>query len=146
VSRALVQLGRLRFGVGFAFGFERFSHDKPALMGATGTEAMTLMTFAARGVLDALFHRLRPFLAVGAGLSVGTFSSPPSDAFPLGVDADTVLPLVQLATGLGIEIWKGIELGLHGELDFTFSSAMVGGVQPYQLGVFGAGLDLGFRF
>jgi hypothetical protein len=145
-SRALVQLGRLRFGVGFSFGFERFSHDKAALGGAMGSESMTLMTFAARGVFDALFHRLRPFLAIGAGLSVGTYTAPPSDAFPLGVDVDSVLPLVQLAAGLGIEIWKGIELGLHSQLDFTFSSAMVGGVQPYQLGSFGAGLDIGFRF
>jgi hypothetical protein len=141
-SRALVDVGPLRFGVGLAFGYHRFAHDLPS----GESEAVSHMTFAARAVLDGIFRRLRPYLAAGAGLSVGDYQASPNAANPMGIADTTVMALVQLALGLDVAVYRGIELGLHGEVDLTFSSASLAGMTPYQPGLFALGLDVGFRF
>ena len=66
VTRALIDVGRMRFGVGVDFGYVRFSASRSA-----SDEYLSHMTFAALVVLDGIFGRVRPWIAVGAGLSVG---------------------------------------------------------------------------
>jgi hypothetical protein len=149
VSRALLFWGPLRFGVGAAFGYQRFTQDLDQnLFAPPFQRSLSHVTFVARGVLDALLWRVRPFLAFGAGLSVSSFEEPPLKSALVGVDVVSVLPLLQVATGLDFELYRGIELGLHGEFDFTFSSQQVGPrqVDPFAPGLFAGGLDVGFRF
>lgn len=151
LTRALVGFGRGRFGVGADFAYERLQHEQQALVpfGAT-TQSLSHMTFAGLLVLDGIFGRVRPWATAGAGLSVAQYRQPSMDPMmPMaGVSADAVVPLVQLALGLGVEITHGVDIGLAGQLDFTFSSLSVGSppATVFSPGLFALRLDLGFRF
>jgi hypothetical protein len=149
LSRALVDFGRLRLGVGADFAYQRVQHDKETSIPFGPTQQfLSHMTFAALFVVDGILGRLRPWLAAGAGLSVAQYRDPPTDVSQMDVSTSAVLPLVQLGLGLGIELYRNIDLGFGGQFDFTFSSLSVGSPprQPFQPGLFSARLDLGFRF
>jgi hypothetical protein len=146
VHRALVALGRvLRFGVGFDFAYDRVFHDT-----STGTQELAHATFAGVLVLDALVgpgQRVRPFVAVGGGLSVGNYEA------PVGINAPSVslvepLGLVHLSAGLQVRTWESFELGVHAEGNLTFSSTTAGmpPVQVFSPGFVAIALDFGFRF
>ena len=150
VARALWPLGRtLRFGVGFDFAYDRLFHDKAAP--ATGTQFLSHATFAAVAIVDALVGkdgRVRPYLGVGGGLSVAAYEDPPPQAGLKGVSEVAALGLVHLTLGLGVRTWESFEIGVHGEVDFTFSDTTVGTPPKpiFQPGLFALALDLGFRF
>jgi hypothetical protein len=106
------------------------------------------MTFAALLVLDGIFGRLRPWITAGAGLSVAEYRKPATEIMPMAIDVDAVVPLVQLALGLDIELARNVDIGVGAGLDLTFSSLTVGAppVQAFQPGLFSARLGVGFRF
>lgn len=140
LSRALVDIGgRMRFGVGFDFGYLRVGSD---------TSQVANWNFAALAVLDGIFGRWRPWLAAGGGLAVGYFRQPPLDPSMPPVSVTGVLPLVQLSLGLDVEISHGVEIAAGGEFDLTFSSLVVGSppARPFDPGMFAARLGIGFRF
>ena len=138
-SRALVDVGRMRFGAGFDFGYLRVGSD---------TSQDANWNFALLGVLDGVFDRLRPWIAAGAGIAVGYFRQPAIDPTMPPLAITGVLPLVQLSLGLDVEIARGVEIDAGGELDLTFSSLVVGSppARPFDPGMFAARLGVGFRF
>jgi hypothetical protein len=140
VTRALLDIGRMRLGIGGDFAYQRIPHSND--------EFLSHMTFAALLVLDGIFGRLRPWLTAGAGLSVAEYQKPATPAMPVLTDVNPVLPLVQVALGLDIMIARNVDIGLGAGLDFTFSSLTVGAppVQAFQPGLFSARLGIGFRF
>jgi hypothetical protein len=140
VARALVDVGRMRFGIAGDFAYQRIPR--------TSDEFLSHMTFAALAVLDGWFDRVRPWLAAGAGLSVAQYRKPATSAMPVGIDSNNVVPLVQLGLGLDVELARNVDLGLGGEFDFTFSSLTVGAppVTAFQPGLFSVRLGIGFRF
>lgn len=140
LTRALVDLGRMRFGVGGDFGYQRIPH--------ASDEYLSHMTFAALAVLDGIFGRVRPWITAGAGLSVAAYRKPATEAMPTAINVDAVVPLVELALGLDVEIARNVDIGVGGALDLTFSSLTVGAppVQAFQPGLFSARLGIGFRF
>src|SRR5438105_4115090 len=72
-TRALLPVGRARFGVGADFAYERFARRAQL---DPSTPHLAHATFAALLVLDALLGRLRPWLAVGGGFSVADYEEP----------------------------------------------------------------------
>jgi hypothetical protein len=146
VVRALVPLKRLRFGVGVDFAYDRIYRDKVAP--ESGTQFLSHASFAALGVFDGLFGRVRPWLALGGGLSVASYEDPPAFVGAKGSSELAAVGLVHVGLGLGVRIYESFELGLRGDFNFTFSDVRVGtpSRQPFQPGLFALGLDLGFRF
>ncbi len=140
LTRALVDLGRMRFGVGADFAYERVQHSSD--------EFLSHMTFAALAVLDGIFGRVRPWLTAGVGLSVAEYRKPATEVMPTAINVDTVVPLVQLALGLDVELARNVDIGVGGALDLTFSSLTVGAppVEAFQPGLFSVRLGIGFRF
>jgi hypothetical protein len=145
VHRAVLPLGRaLRLGVGFDFAYDRVFH------GDTNQEQLAHATFAGVIVLDALVgpaDRLRPFLAVGGGLSVGDYEDANA---PVGTPRSLTeaLGLLHLKAGLAVRLYAGFEVGAHVEANLTFSTTTAGAppVQVFQPGFLEVALDLGFRF
>ena len=140
ITRALVDLGRMRVGVGADFAYQRIPH--------ASDEFLSQMTFAALAVLDGIFGRVRPWIAAGAGISVAEYRKPATIQMPVAIDSNAVVPLVEAGLGLDVEVARHVDVGLAGELDLTFSSLTVGtpSVQAFQPGLFSARLELGFRF
>jgi hypothetical protein len=140
ISRALVEAGRMRFGVGGDFAYQRIPH--------ASDEFLSHMTFAALAVLDGWFGRVRPWIALGAGLSVAEYRKPATEQMPVAIDVNTVTPLIEGALGLDVEIARNVDIGIGGELDLTFTSLTVGAppVQAFQPGLFSVRLGIGFRF
>lgn len=151
VHRALVPIGRvLRFGVGFDFAYDRiFGSADP------NPNNVSHATFAAVLVFDALVgpdERLRPFVALGGGLSVGSFQFTAGTSMSApGAPSQSIseaLGLVHISAGLQARVYQSFCLGVHGETNITFSST-TGGVPPvalFQPGFAEVVLDLGFRF
>jgi hypothetical protein len=149
LSRALVDLGRLRFGLGASFGYHRVQHDITTTIPFGDTqEFLSHMTFAGLLVLDGIFGRLRPWLGAGAGVSVAQFRNPPATASQASINLQEVVPLVTIALGLDVEVYKRIEVGLSGEVEPTFSSTSLGTPPrtPFSPGLFALHLGVGFRF
>lgn len=140
ITRALVDVGRMRFGLGGDFAYQRIPH--------ANDEFLSHMTFAALAVLDGIFGRVRPWIAAGAGLSVGEYRKPATEQMPIAIDVNTVTPLVEGALGLDVMIARNVDIGVAAELDLTFSSLTVGAppVQAFQPGLFSVRLGIGFRF
>jgi hypothetical protein len=148
LARALVPLGRGRFGLAADFAYDRVSHDKKTGDFSSGTELVAHATFAGLLVVDGIAGRFRPWVGAGGGFSVAQYEDPRSAANPMGTSNVTVVGLVKLALGFGVRVYEGIDLGLRGDFDLTFSSA-TGGAPARQLfapGLFTLGLDIGFRF
>jgi hypothetical protein len=143
VTRALVPVGRMRFGLGFDFSYDRFEQAR-----AAGTQFLSHASFAALAVLDGIFGRVRPFLTLGGGLSVGAYENPPINITTPRESLVTVAGLVALGVGLGVRLFSVVELGLRGDFLLTFAPDTVGTppVTVFQPGRFSATLDLGFRF
>jgi hypothetical protein len=141
VTRALVPIGRARFGVGADFAYDRFQHD----LGAAGTEFVSHATFAGMLVLDGIVGRVRPWLAVGGGFSVANFESP-SLTRGMSISDVGVAGLVKFAAGLGVRVYQGFDVGLRGDFNVTISGENVRGNDIWQPGFFAFGLDLGYRF
>jgi hypothetical protein len=156
LTRALVDVGRMRIGVGADFAYQRVQHDKDTKIPFGATQQwLSHMTFAGLAVLDGIFDRLRPWLVLGGGLSVAQYTDPATDMSQTTVAVQSVVPLLQLALGLDVELARGVDLGLGGQFDLTFSSQAVGTpasptaapqVQPFSPGLFSTRLELGFRF
>jgi hypothetical protein len=142
-ARALLPLGgHVRIGVGLDVAYDRIAQDLSSPSRAQLSLSHT--SFAGAAIFDALLGRARPFVAIGGGLSIGTFGGTSGQL----VEA---LGLVHAAAGVGVRVYRSFELGVHGEVDATFSSTTaVGSSGPpakvFQPGLFAAGVDLGFRF
>lgn len=140
ITRALVDVGRMRAGIGGDFAYQRVPHSAAEFLAHT--------TFSALAVLDGIFGRFRPWIAGGPGLSVAEYHKPATEIMMKPIDVNTVLPMVELAFGLDIELTHNVDLGIGGELDLTFSSLTVGAppVQAFQPGLFSTRIGIGFRF
>jgi hypothetical protein len=149
LSRALVDLGRMRFGLGARFAYQRVQHDIMSTIPFGDTqEFLSHMTFAGLLILDGIFGRLHPWLGLGAGVSVAQFRDPAANASETSINDQEVVPLIQIALGLGVEVYKRIEITLAGEIDPTFSSTTVGtpARTPFSPGFFTLRHGIGFRF
>ena len=147
VTRALIDFGRGRFGVGADFGYQRFQSGYDVTV-PPEHPFLSHMTFAGLLVLDGIFDRLRPWLTAGAGLSVAQFAAANPDTTQPPFTANAVVPLVQLGVGLDVAVWRFLEVGLAGQLDLTFSSLSTGAppTTVFAGGVFAARFEVGFRF
>jgi hypothetical protein len=146
ITRALLPIGRARFGVGADFAYDRFSHDIKTSSTTSGTQFLAHATFAALLVVDGIAGRVRPWVALGGGLSVANYESPMSVDNPKGTSLVGVAGLLKIALGFGVSIYQGFELGLRADADLTFSDQQAMGKSVWQPGLFSLGLDLGFRF
>jgi hypothetical protein len=145
VTRALLPLGRGRFGVGFDFAYDRFSHA----LASGGTQLDAHALFALMAIVDGIAGRVRPWLGVGGGLSVVNYENPtPTAVNPGGISLVGAVGLIKLALGLGVRVYEQLEVGLRADFDLTFSSQKAG-TPPRDVfapGLFSLGLDFGFRF
>lgn len=146
LARTLLPFGRFRLGVGFDFAYDWIFRDLAAPF--SGSQYVSHASFAAVGVLDGLFGRVRPFLEVGGGLSVASYADPSAPMNTPAFGTIAAVGLVHLALGLGVRVWETFEIGLRGDFNFTFSSTEVGTppAPAFQPGLFALGLDLGFLF
>jgi hypothetical protein len=141
LGRALLPIGRARFGVGAAFAYDRVSRDGPS----GGTQSLSHASFAFLLQLDAIIGRLRPFFTLGGGFSVGVYEDTTTPAI---VSEVGVAGLVQVGAGLAVRVFEQLELGLRGEVDVTLSPATIADppISIFQPGHFALSLDIGFRF
>lgn len=147
VTRALVDFGRIRFGVGADFGYARFSPDL-SVPSPDFSHHLAHMTFAGLLVFDAIVGIVRPWFAVGAGVSAAWFYQRNPDPMQPPADVRTVVPVVELEVGVALAVYRGIDIGLAGHLDLTFSS-LSAGFPPSAVfagGMFSPRLEVGFRF
>jgi hypothetical protein len=142
VTRALVPIGRARFGVGADFAYDRFSFEDVG----TKAEYVSHATFAAMLVLDGISGRFRPWLALGGGFSVATYLGPDFQTPSKAINLVGVAGLVKVAAGLGVRVYQGFELGLRADINVTLSGQNVAGTDIWQPGLFSLGLDFGYRF
>jgi hypothetical protein len=146
---AFLPLGPLRLGAGIQFAYDRFARDKPGASFGSTTQLLSHASFAAIAILDAIFGRARPWVGLGGGFSVAEYQDPTVQGSPpVAVSLVTVVPMVTIAFGVGVRLYRGFELGLRGDVDVMFSS-QAAGTPPrtvFSPGVFGLSLDLGFRF
>lgn len=145
ISRALISFGRGRLGVGADFGYQRFQRGYDVTV-PPHHPFLSHMTFAGILVIDGIFDRLRPWGSVGGGFSVARYVAAGAPGMPY--DVDGIVPLVQLGAGLDVAVWRFLEIGLAGQLDFTFSST-TSGMPPtavFDGGAFVAKFEVGFRF
>jgi hypothetical protein len=151
IDRAVAPIGVMRFGVGMAFAYDKWQHDRTTTgtEGGTvhlGTQSIGEASFIARALVDGLFGRVRPWLALGGGLSVAHYNQPPgANGMIAGVVDDSVLPLVHGALGFGVDVYRGFDIGLHGECNGTFLSPTKDNHDLYGSGFCLLSLDLGFR-
>ncbi len=147
LSYAIVAFGPVRFGVGGSFAFDRFTHDYTA----GGTQSLQHNAFAALFIFDAIVGPngiIRPFVGLGGGLSAADYRDPG----PPRVDEVDVVGMIKAELGLGVRIFSsekvGVEVGLHGDTEVTFST-FKSGTPPrsvFSPGLVAIALDLGFRF
>jgi hypothetical protein len=148
-TRALINVGRMRFGLGADFGYGRVQHDKynsqwigPSLQFVSHTTVAGLL------VLDGIFDRLRPWLTAGGGFSIAQYTDPHLSNDPIpSVELVRVVPLLQFAAGLGVRVWRNLDVGLGTQIDLTFSSDMIANPPRtfFSPGAFVLRLDVGFR-
>jgi hypothetical protein len=149
LSRALVDVGRLRFGLGASFGYHRVQDNITSHVPFGSVEQfVSHMTFAGLLMLDGIFGRLHPWFGAGAGLSVAQYNLPPAEVSQTGTSLQQVVPLVQVGLGLDVEVYKNVEITLAGEIDATFSSTTTGMPPrtPFAPGFFALRHGIGFRF
>jgi hypothetical protein len=132
--RALVPFaGAARFGIGADFTYDRFPGDATWVAHAG---------FVGMLVVDALVgpqKRIRPWAGAGAGISAAQYRVDVGTA-AMRKDIFSAAGLVRVGLGLSGRVWRWLELGLHGELDFTF------GQTELTTSWFSAALDLGSSF
>jgi hypothetical protein len=145
VTRAMVPIGRGRFGLGGDFGHDRFQRERKFGTFSTGTQLTAHTSFAALVVFDGIVGRVRPWLGLGGGLSVAQYESPPTIDSAMGESRVGVTGLVKVALGFGVRVYDEFELGLRADYNATLSGEQVNGKNVWQPGYFMLGLDLGFR-
>lgn len=121
LSASLLPLGPLRLGFVLDFAQDRFSRTLAAY--PEQPQLLLHNTFAAQALLDMPTRYVRPYLAAGAGLSAARHESPlpdPDRQMPQTLDLGT-LPLVRVSAGVGFSPLRWLEIGVSGELSFTFS-------------------------
>jgi hypothetical protein len=149
LSRALVDVGRLRFGVGASFAYRRVQHDvKTTIPFGDTQQFLSHMTFAGLLMLDGIFGRLHPWFGAGGGVSVAQWADPATTPGMMSTRLQNVVPLVQIALGLDVEVWRRMEVGIAAEMDPTFSSTTVGNPArtAFSPGFFALRVGVGFRF
>lgn len=147
ITRALIDLGRIRFGVGADFGYSRIS-SSGSVATPDFSHHLGEMTFAGLLVFDAIVGAVRPWLAGGAGIAVAWYFQPNPNPMQPPTDVQTVVPVVMLDLGISYAVYHGIDVGVAAHLDLTFSSLSVG-TPPFTVfdgGIFAPRIQLGFRF
>jgi hypothetical protein len=121
LSASLLPVGVMRFGFVLDFAQDRFQRTIAAYPDLQQT--LLHNTFAVQALLDLPTRYLRPYIAAGAGLSVARHESPlPDEANQMPYTFEvTTLPLVRVSAGLAVSPLRWFEIGVSGELSFTFS-------------------------
>ena len=127
VTRALIDLNRIRFGAGFDFGYARFSSQFIVPQPDT-SQHLAHMTFAAIAVFDAIVGIVRPWFTAGVGLSAAWYYEPSKLGGELHPDQELVcLTQPQLALGVASPEEPGTLIGcVASHLDHPFGSGMPG--------------------
>jgi hypothetical protein len=129
-ARALFRFARrLRFGVGAEVGYDRLPGDAHFLAHAT---------FAGTLFVDAPLGRVRPYVVFGGGLSASQYQD---SSTAMLKDLFSAAGLVHLALGFDVRVWRSLDIGLRGELDFTFA-----GIPELTSSYFVGALELGSSF
>ena len=141
LTRALVDVGRMRLGVGGDFAYQRIPR--------ASDEYLSHTTFAALLVLDGIFGRVRPWLGVGAGLSVAQYRKPRHARHARRIDVDTVAGARRRSPSASTSRSPATSTSASAPASTsTFSSLdrRHPPVQAFQPGLFSARLGVGFRF
>jgi hypothetical protein len=148
LTRALADLGRLRFGLGADFAYLRVEHTHQKPLGLDDKQLLANTTFAGLLVLDGIFDRLHPWLAAGGGFSVAQYHDAANGDVMTTTDVLAVVGLIQVGLGLDIALYKTVELGLGGQFDFTLSDRQAGNppTRVFTPGFFSGRVGVGFRF
>ena len=158
IGRALLNYGHLRLGIGAQFAYQRVQHEKHSqVVFGDLTQSLANTTFAGMLFVDEIFGRVRPWFNIGGGFSVAQYFDPDITGSTQNVTAVAVVPLLQIAAGVSVEITRGNELGLGGHFDLTFSDIDRGPPVPtgqsstpvhtvFAPGLVSVRLQLGFRF
>ena len=159
IGRAVINAGHTRLGFGVHFDYQRLQHEKSSeVRFGDLTQSLAHTTFSGFLFGDGIWGRLRPWIEIGGGFSVAQYFDPDTTGTLPDVSATAVVGLFQLEVGLAVEIKRGVEIGLAGHLDTTFSDIERGAPAkpdmtppPPQYRVFSPGLaslrlQLGFRF
>lgn len=154
IARALFVRGTGRIGLGFSFSYERVQHDEHYKSTLTQdafdlTHSISHAAFSLDLRLDGLtlWGRVRPWVLIGPAFSIGNYAEGTSRNNNQ-VTSVRVLPAMRVGAGVGVDLVKGVEVGLHLEVLPTFNGTQVGmlGTDPFTPGNFSLGIDVGFRF
>ncbi|MEO6952539.1 MAG: hypothetical protein ABI321_12045, partial [Polyangia bacterium] len=153
VGRALIVRGRLRIGLGAGFSFERVQRHLASaaqLESGNPVQGLSQYGFSADLRIDGIVANgfVRPWVTLGPGFSVGTYTAPVSTDNPRGVDRAAIVAAFRAAVGVGFRVWGQVELGPRFEWLATFGGPEVGAAKDgvFRPGNFSIGLDGGARF
>jgi hypothetical protein len=111
---------RLGLGLRAEFVFDRFQQQVTAQVSVDGqsqpyqnNRSLSFYDFALLATATLHLGPLRPWVAGGAGLALGYFSTPETAYLP--GDARTTRPIVAGAFGIDVAFERGVQIGLHGE-------------------------------
>jgi hypothetical protein len=124
-------LGRLELGVGASFSYQRYARTvtfkqmvSPGVeMDAQGDRLLSTGDFVAAHTFTVVLGRWRPWLSVGAGISLDHFTSPEARYAP--GESRTTLPLVQGAAGFHVEVAPQTDGGIQVDYAHLFEPAFV---------------------
>jgi hypothetical protein len=114
---------RLELGVAASFSYQRFARTvqithlnaEGVEIARDGVRALSMGDFVALQTFTGVFGRLRPWLSVGGGLSLGNFNTEETKYRP--GESRPVMALVQTALGFHLEVAPQTDGGL--QLDFV---------------------------
>jgi hypothetical protein len=137
---------RLALGVMGAFAYHRHSTSFQSLAPANATYVRELSSgdFAALQSLSLLLGRVRPWLAAGAGVSLGYFKNPENPAHP--DEERETLAVVEGQAGVDVEIKPQVALGVHADLVVPLARPVLQTDSGAGIRVFGPRLALRLSF
>lgn len=122
LSASLLPLRALRLGFVVDYQQDRFTRTYPQRPEVA--QQLLHNTFAFQALLDLPSRWLRPYIAAGAGGSVGRHQPPSSDEG----EQTALVPLFRFSAGLGVSPLRWLELTLGTDVSITVSEQR-GGVQ-----------------
>jgi hypothetical protein len=118
---------RLELGVAAAFAYQRYSRSVAAALGPVGGGDRTYSSgdFVALQTAAVQLGRLRPWLAAGAGVSLGFLSSTEDLEHPS--EQRTTIVVVQGSGGVDLALHEDSYAGLRADLDVPLARPAVKG-------------------
>jgi hypothetical protein len=141
---------RLELGVAAAFSYQRYARSVGAAVGPAGSGDRTYSSgdFVVQQTAAVQLGRLRPWVAAGAGLSLGFFTSTEDPTAPS--EQRTTIVIIDGAAGLDLALHEDSYVGLRAQLDLPLARPRIEGGLLDGKHVVGTRLSLelvfGYRF